>query len=228
MNREWIERIEDRVNSVSILDDDPFVCESCKNIYRALIVVAENENIPVDNISNILNDANKTIELLQKFDSLNNEKYNGNLSYIFIDMSNYPTLLYLIELLKQSIQNNGTKKFEINNNMLSINDKIQQEQAMNNRAKVTEKKDTKELKEEIEINILNIVLDSVLETCKLLNVRNIEKIEFLPGRIGPTVEVFDGNKKLYMGTSEFGIVEIVRENSIDGEIVFVPYDNIAF
>lgn len=65
MNKELIEKLENKVNSIDILDKDPFILESCKNLYRALLVVTENENPPTNNISNILNDTNKTIELLK-------------------------------------------------------------------------------------------------------------------------------------------------------------------
>lgn len=71
MNKELIEKIENKVNNIAILDKDPFILESCKNLYRALLVVAENENPPINDISNILNDTNKTTELLKKFDSIN-------------------------------------------------------------------------------------------------------------------------------------------------------------
>ena len=94
MNKEFIEKIENKVNSINILDKDTFVEESCKNLYRALLVVAENENPPISDILNTLNDTNKTIELLKKFDDINKEKYNGDLSYIVIDVDNNQTLLY--------------------------------------------------------------------------------------------------------------------------------------
>lgn len=53
------------MNNINILDKDPFIEENCKNIYRALLVVAENENLPINDILNILSDANKTAELLK-------------------------------------------------------------------------------------------------------------------------------------------------------------------
>ena len=61
INKELIEKLENKVNNIAILDKDPFILESCKNLYRALLVVAENENPPINDISNILNDTNKTI-----------------------------------------------------------------------------------------------------------------------------------------------------------------------
>lgn len=66
MNKELIEKLENKVNSIDILDKDPFILKSCKYLYRALLVVTENENPPINDISNILNDTNKTIELLKK------------------------------------------------------------------------------------------------------------------------------------------------------------------
>ena len=65
MNKELIEKLENKVNSIDILDKNPFILESCKNLYRVLLVVTENENPPINDISNILNDTNKTIELLK-------------------------------------------------------------------------------------------------------------------------------------------------------------------
>ncbi len=201
MNKEFIEKIENQVNNISILDKDPFVEESCKNIYRALLVVTENENTTInDDISNILNDTNKTIELLKKFDSINKEKYNGDLSYIVIDVNNTQTLLYLIELLKQTInQNNESNDIDKQKNTVGDN-----------------------FKKEINIDDINIIISSILETCIFLKIENIKNIKFLPAKQGYTVEVSDDNKKLYMGISEYGYVEIVRENFIDGKIVYMP------
>lgn len=65
MNKELIEKLENKVNSIDILGKNPFILESCKNLYRVLLVVTENENPPINDISNILNDTNKTIELLK-------------------------------------------------------------------------------------------------------------------------------------------------------------------
>lgn len=196
MNKEFIEKIENKVNSINILDKDTFVEESCKNLYRALLVVAENENPPISDILNTLNDTNKTIELLKKFDDINKEKYNGDLSYIVIDVDNNQTLLYLIELLKQSINQND-ESYSIDNN-----------------------------EEKINIDDINIILNSILTTSTFLNIKKIKDIKFLPSKQGHTIEVSDGYRKLYMGISEYGYVEIVRENSIDGKIVYMPDDDI--
>lgn len=300
INKELIEKIENKVNNIDILDKDPFVEESCKNIYRALLVVAENENPPINDILSILNDTNKSIELLKKFDSINKEKYNGNLSYIIIDGNNYQTLLYLIELLKQSMNittdlNNINKSTDlniiidkflkneisateieegINSNKIkfSISNSIEYNQITKPLTKrynemfdkgvvfyadkaypprldcficllkaIENKKNVEYYYNEywkksipqsemlkiknVNLEDINIILNSVLTTSTFLNVEKIKDIKFLPNKQGYTIEVSDGNRKLYMGVSEYGYVEIVRENSIDGKIIYMPDDD---
>ena len=201
MNKEFIERIENKVNSINILDNDPFVKESCKNVYRALLVVAENENTPISDIEKILNDTNKTTELLKKFDNINKEKFNGDLSYIVVDINNNQTLLYLIELLRQSIYYND-----------EVNDK----------ETATDVKSDKN----IDINRINKILSSVFLTSQRVKIEKIDSIKFLPSKVGYTIEIKDNYDKFYyMGADEYGYVEIVRENSIDGKIVYMPIDD---
>lgn len=72
---------------------------------------------------------------------------------------------------------------------------------------------------------INIILNSVFTTSTFLNIEKIKDIKFLPSKRGYTIEVSDGNRKLYMGISEYGYVEVVRENSIDGKIVYMPNDD---
>lgn len=202
MNKEFIERIENKVNSINILDNDPFIKESCKNICRALLVVAENENPPISDISDILNDANKTIELLKKFDGINKEKYNGELNYIVIDVNNNQTLLYLIELLRQSIY----YKDEANDKETTTNDKSDKD---------------------ININRINIILSSVFITSQIVKIEKIDSIKFLPSKVGYTIEVKDNHDKFYymVVDDELCYVAQVRENSIDGKIVYIPMDD---
>ena len=202
MNKEFIERIENKVNSINILDNDPFVKESCKNICRALLVVAENENPPISDISDILNDANKTIELLKKFDGINKEKYNDGLNYIVIDVNNNQTLLYLIELLRQSIYYND----EANDKETTTNDKSDKD---------------------ININRINKILSSVFITSQIVKIEKIDSIKFLPSKVGYTIEVKDSHDKFYymVVDDELCYVAQVRENSIDGKIVYIAmYD----
>lgn len=202
MNKEFVEKIENKVNSIDILDKDPFVEESCKNIYRALLVVAENENPPISDISDILNDTNKTTELLKKFDNINREKYNGDLSYIVVDINNNQTLLYLIELLRQSIYYNG----ESNDKEIATNDKSDKD---------------------INITRINKILSSVFRTSQIVKIEKIDSIKFLPSKVGYTIEVKDNHDKFYymFVDDELCYVAQVRENSIDGKIVFVPDDD---
>ncbi len=81
------------------------------------------------------------------------------------------------------------------------------------------------LKKEINIDDINIIMNAILTTCTFLRIENIKDIRFLPSEQGYTIEVSNGNKKLYMEISEFGYVEIVRENSVDGKIVYMSDDN---
>lgn len=202
MNKELIEKLENKVNNIAILDKDPFILESCKNLYRALLVVAENENPPINDISNILNDTNKTIELLKKFDSINKEKYNGNLSYIIVDTNNNQTLSYLIELLRQPIGCND----DANDIETTTNDK-----------------DDKN----ININKINKILSSVFMTSQIVKIEKIDSIKFLPSEVGYIIEIKDNHDKFYymIVDDEIGYVAQVRENSIDGKIIFVPMDD---
>lgn len=111
-----IEDIESKLNGIMIQDEDPFVVETCKNIYRALLVVAENEKPKIDDITKVLEDDNLTIYLLKKFDYLNKEVYQGLLNYIILDLSNDETLKVLINLIRKSINNNYETNQLDNNN----------------------------------------------------------------------------------------------------------------
>lgn len=202
MDKKFIEDLENKAKDIVINETDPFVVESCKNIFKALLVVAENENPPINDISNILNDTNKTIELLKKFDGINKEKYQGTLSYIVVDINNNQTLLYLIELLKQS---------------MNYNDKSDD----NKENSVDEKN-----KKEFNIDIINTILSSVFETSQIVKIEKIASIKFFPSKVGYTIEIKDNhNKFFYMGASEYGYVEIVREYSSDGKIIYAPNDD---
>lgn len=77
----------------------------------------------------------------------------------------------------------------------------------------------------LDIDNINILLSSILTTSAFLNMENIKNIKFLPCKQGYTIEISSDNRKLYMEISEFGYVEIVRENSIDGKIVYMPDDD---
>ena len=114
-----IENIERKLEKIMIKDDDPFVEETCKNIYRALLVVAENEKPKIDDITKILEDDNLTIYLLKKFDYLSKEVYHGLLNYIVLDVSNEETLKTLIHIIRKSISADN-KVNQSNNNILRI------------------------------------------------------------------------------------------------------------
>lgn len=201
MNKEFIEKIESQVKNINILDKDPFVEESCKNVYRALLVVAENENIPISEIENILNDTNKTTNLLKRFDSINKEKYNGDLSYIVVDVYNNQTLSYLIELLRQSIGCNNDS---------------------NDKGNITNVKDDKS----IDIYRINKILSSVFFASQMVKIEKIDSIKFLPSDFGYIIEVKDNHKELYyVNLDEDGYLGTVREHSSDGKIIFMPMDD---
>lgn len=194
MNKELIEKIENQVKSINILDNDPFVSESCKNVYRALLVVAENEKIPTRDIKEILKDPIKTTNLLKKFDIINKEKYNGNLSYIFVDINNDKTLFYLIELLRQSINCN----IEINNKELDSDAKIAKD-----------------------FTRINKILSSVFEISKKIKIEKIDSIKFLSTKVGYAIEIKDNyNKLYYMNTNNYDLIDIVREHSLNGKIIY--------
>jgi formyltetrahydrofolate synthetase len=189
MNDELIKELEDKTNRITINEEDPFVKESCKNIYKALLVVCRYENPPINDINNLLSDTDKTISLLKKFKSINNDKYNGNLSYIFVDTNNYDNLNHLIGLLNNSVNND-----EINKNV-SLKD-------------------------------INTILDDIISTCNLIKIERIASIKFLSCNCGYTVELKNSeNKCFYIGISEYGYVEIVREDSLSGKVIYMPLDD---
>ena len=66
---------------------------------------------------------------------------------------------------------------------------------------------------------------NIEEVLKTLGVDQITEARTFPGRIGQTVQIWtEDQRELYFGLSEFGYVEIVREGSPDGEIVYMPID----
>lgn len=76
------------------------------------------------------------------------------------------------------------------------------------------------------IQFINAVLANIFDVAVEIKTPKIIGMKFLQGNIGYTVELeCDRNKKYYFGLSEYGVVEIVREDSEDGKIVFMPIDD---
>lgn len=75
------------------------------------------------------------------------------------------------------------------------------------------------------IQFINDALANIFDVAAEIKTPKIMGVKFLQGNIGYTAELkCDQNKKYYFGLSEYGFVEIVREDSEDGKIVFVPID----
>lgn len=78
----------------------------------------------------------------------------------------------------------------------------------------------------ISLEVINYILESTFITSEILNIKEIKEIKFLPSKNGYTIEVKSKDEKTYyMGISEFGYVEVVREKTIDGKIVYMPDDD---
>ena len=93
------------------------------------------------------------------------------------------------------------------------------ETASNNKRIVDEESET--LDKLVKLDDTNNILNSVFETASILKIEKITNIQFLPSKKGYIIEVDTGDKKLYMGAGEMGFVDIVRENSINGNIIYV-------
>ena len=94
---------------------------------------------------------------------------------------------------------------------------------------------SEEIKENVENNVynhvtmssMNITITDIFEVAKTLKIENITGIKFLPSKTEYVAEVKTNNKLFYMGISTFGFVEAVREDSMDGNIIYVPNDDHA-
>ncbi len=64
-------------------------------------------------------------------------------------------------------------------------------------------------------------------TSQIVKIEKIDSIKFLPSEVGYIIEIKDNHDKFcYMIVDdEIGYVAQVRENSIDGKIIFVPMDD---
>ena len=76
----------------------------------------------------------------------------------------------------------------------------------------------------IKIGNINATLADIFETAKILKIENIIGIKFMPSKTGYIAEVNANNKMYYMGISSFGFVEAVREDSLTGNLVYVPIE----
>lgn len=64
-------------------------------------------------------------------------------------------------------------------------------------------------------------------TSQIVKIEKIDSIKFLPSEVGYIIEIKDNHDKFYymIADDEIGYVAQVRENSIDGKIIFVPMDD---
>lgn len=78
-------------------------------------------------------------------------------------------------------------------------------------------------------NISNLsadTIDEIIEELDSLGVTGISKVVELPSRVGLTIQITTNTgKEYYAGIGEYGFLEIIREDSITGRIVFVPIED---
>lgn len=132
---------ENQSKMLYIKENDPFVCESVKNIYKALLIVKEYSNISfMKSISNdlqeLLNNYDKVLEVLTIFEGIKNSIFDGGINYIVIDLSNIESLKYLLNILKESLNTNNLSISDINS--IKLDEKQPIEQLVKTRIENTE------------------------------------------------------------------------------------------
>jgi len=74
--------------------------------------------------------------------------------------------------------------------------------------------------------LLEESIDEIIEVLNKLECQEIVDAKILPSKIGTTIEINGANDKtFFIGLGEYGYVEIVRGDSIDGSIVYMPLDD---
>ena len=67
---------------------------------------------------------------------------------------------------------------------------------------------------------------NIMDVLEYLKIDGLSDAQVLPGTSGKVIEVTNNfGKKYFFGLSIFGFVEIVRSDSITGEIVYAPLDD---
>ena len=66
----------------------------------------------------------------------------------------------------------------------------------------------------------------IIEELTRLGVEEVNRVEEIPGKIGITLKVVcDAQKEYFVGISSYGFLEIIREDSKNGRIVYMPLDD---
>lgn len=69
-------------------------------------------------------------------------------------------------------------------------------------------------------------ISSIIDALEKLKIEELSVAQAFPGRAGKTIEVQDAaGHKFYIGLSEYGFVEIIRNESPTGKIVYMPMDD---
>lgn len=69
-------------------------------------------------------------------------------------------------------------------------------------------------------------IDEIIEELESLGVKGICDVEQLPSNVGTTIHIITNiGKDYYLGIGEYGFLEIIREDSMTGKIVFVPIED---
>lgn len=75
-------------------------------------------------------------------------------------------------------------------------------------------------------NLSMDTIDEIMEELDSLGVTDIREVEQLPSNVGTTIHIITNiGKHYYLGVGEYGFLEIIREDSMTGKIVFVPIED---
>lgn len=66
----------------------------------------------------------------------------------------------------------------------------------------------------------------IIDELYRLGVDKISYVEHIPGKIGMSLKIVsESGKEYYIGISSYGFLEIIREDSKNGKIVYMPIDD---
>lgn len=92
--------------NLQINETDSVTVENVKNLYKIILTCGEYETPYIDenNLEEFLKDNNRIIELVRKFNKINETKFNNNLPYMTFDVNNETVINNLIDVLKKSFK----------------------------------------------------------------------------------------------------------------------------
>lgn len=70
------------------------------------------------------------------------------------------------------------------------------------------------------------IIDEIIKELTDLGVTQIDEVTEIESKIGKTIKIITNNKKeYYIGLSSYGFLEVIREDSKNGKIVYCPIDD---